>query len=317
LQKRARTGTILAAGLGIAGLLATLVIAASVSASGSAGHWTQVWSDSFNGPANAGVNTKSWKYDTGQGIFGNGEIETMTSSPYNVHLDGHGNLDITALGNAGAWTSGRIQTISSQFGAPAGGEMEVSALIMQPAVSPGLGYWPAFWLLGPGTWPGTGEIDVLEDVNALSEHSGALHCGNLTARNPNGTTGPCDEFTGLSSGLMPCAGCQAGYHDYSVIVDRRNAAAQQITWYLDGHRFFSLSERQVGTAAWTAAVDHGYSIIFDLAIGGTYPNGRCGCTTPTAQTKSGGTMSVESVTVRDWTLDSASSNRHQAGHGSR
>jgi Ricin-type beta-trefoil lectin domain len=37
------------------------------------------------------------------------------------------------------------------------------------------------------------------------------------------------------------------------------------------------------------------SIILDLAIGGGYPNGVCGCTTPTASTASGGTMSVDYV----------------------
>ena len=48
---------------------------------------------------------------------------------------------------------------------------------------------------------------------------------------------------------------------------------------------------------WAAAVDHGYSIIFDLAMGGGYPDGVCGCTTPTDQTTSGGTMTVRYVAV--------------------
>jgi hypothetical protein len=58
-----------------------------------------VWADDFNGRAGRGVDRSVWKYDTGQGIFGTGEIETMTDSPANVHLDGHGNLEITALGH--------------------------------------------------------------------------------------------------------------------------------------------------------------------------------------------------------------------------
>jgi beta-glucanase (GH16 family) len=137
-----------------------------------------------------------------------------------VHLDGHGALEITALGHGQSWTSGRIQTISSDFGAPAGGEMAVTASIRQPNPSSGLGYWPAFWMLGPGDWPGTGEIDILEDVNALSEHAATLHCGNLDDVNPDGTLGPCHEFIGLSSGLLPCPGCQTGFHTYTAVVDR-------------------------------------------------------------------------------------------------
>ena len=108
----------------------------------------------------------------------------MTDSPSNVHLDGYGNLDITALGHGQSWTSGRIQTTSSDFEAPAGGEMAVTASIRQPDPAVGMGYWPAFWMLGPGDWPGTGEIDILEDVNALNMQSGAFHCGNLTPGQP-------------------------------------------------------------------------------------------------------------------------------------
>ena len=258
--------------------------------------WKTQWYENFSGPAGHGPNPNYWKYDTGQGVFGNGEIEAMTNSPSNVYLNGAGELNITALGQGGSWTSGRIQT-TSLFSAPAGGELRVIASIQQPDPAGGLGYWPAFWLLGPGSWPQTGEIDILEDVNALSDHSAAFHCGNLTDRNPDGTLGPCHEYTGLSSGMRPCPGCQAGYHTYSVIIDRRDPSDEHITWYLDGQQFFSVSEPQVGAQVWADAVDHGFSIIFDLAMGGSYPNNRCGCTTPTAQTTSGGTMSVRYVGV--------------------
>jgi beta-glucanase (GH16 family) len=261
------------------------------------GVWKTVFRDNFNGPGGSGVNPSSWKYDTGQGVFGTGEIETMTSSTNNVHLDGHGHLDITALGHGRSWTSGRIQTKSAGFAAPAGGEMKVTASILQPDPSNGLGYWPAFWMLGPGDWPSTGEVDILEDVNALSQHSGTFHCGNLTVGNPDGTLGPCHEFTGLSSGLLPCIGCQTDYHTYTAVIDRRQAGNEEIRWYLDGDQFLQVSEHQVDTTTWTDAVDHGFSIIFDLAIGGSYPDSLCHCTSPDDQTTSGGTMSVRYVAV--------------------
>ncbi len=94
--------------------------------------------------------------------------------PPDVRLDGSGKFDITALDNGGSWTSGRIQTTSADVGAPVGGELEVTGSIQQPAG--GLGHWPAFWMLGPGPWPENGEIDIMEDVNALSEASGTVHC---------------------------------------------------------------------------------------------------------------------------------------------
>jgi hypothetical protein len=262
--------------------------------------WTTVFSDNFAGAAGSMVNSANWKYDTGPGSsFGTGEIETMTDSTSNVYLDGNGHLVIKAIESGGAWTSGRIQTNTANVGAPAGGELEVTASIEQPDPANGLGYWPAFWMLGPGTWPATGEIDILEDVNALSEHSGTFHCGV----DPGG---PCDEPDGIGSGLLACSGCQTSYNTYSIIINRTNTSAESITWYLNGTQTFQVNESQVPTATWQAAVDHDFSIIFDLAMGGGYPNGVCDCTTPTSSTTSGASMSVAYVAAYETTGSSSS-----------
>lgn len=270
-----------------------------------------MFSDRFSGPGGSRVDRK-WVYDIGthyNGVgcpanWGTGEVESATRSTANVSQDGQGHLLISPVESGGRWTSGRIETAST-FAAPAGGEMQVTASIKQPHPSSGLGYWPAFWMLGAGfrasgagtsgttaclKWPSVGEIDVLEDVNALSQHSGTLHCGI----DPGG---PCHEPTGLTSGLHPCPGCQTGYDTYSVIVDRTRAGDESITWYLNGRAYHTVTERQVGAGTWQAAVDHRFFLILDLAIGGGYPDGVCGCTTPTASTSSGAEMAVRSVAV--------------------
>jgi carbohydrate binding protein with CBM6 domain len=265
--------------------------------------WSTVWSDDFTGAAGTGLDTSNWLYDTGTGYsggagnWGTGEVETMTSSTSNVSQDGSGHLNITPVNSGGSWTSGRVETQRTDFAAPAGGELEVTASIKQPSPSSGLGYWPAFWMLGADArpvgatnWPSIGEIDIMEDVNALSEEAGTLHCGT----DPGG---PCNETNGYGSGLQGCSGCQSGYHTYSVIIDRTNTSAEQIRWYLDGTNFFTINESQIGTSTWQAAVDHGFFIIFDLAIGGGFPNGVCGCSTPTSGTSSGAAMSVDYVAV--------------------
>jgi len=260
--------------------------AAPATVPGPPSGWSTVFSDDFSGSSGSGIDSQ-WMYDTGPGSsFGTGEIETMTNSTSNVHLDGNGNLDITALGSGSSWTSGRVQTTSANVGAPAGGELEVTASIQQP--TGGLGYWPAFWMLGPGQWPENGEIDIMEDVNSLSEVSGTIHCGT----DPGG---PCNEPDGIGSGLTGCSGCQSGYHTYTMILNRTNTSDESVTFYLDGNQYFSVSESQVGTSTWQAAFDHNLSIILDLAMGGGYPNGVCGCTSPTSSTASGGTMSVAYV----------------------
>jgi len=174
--------------------------------------------------------------------------------------------------------------------------MVISASIKQPAPVNAVGYWPGFWLPGPGQWPGTGEIDILEDVDAYNLVAGTLHCGNLTQHNPDGTTGPCREPTGISSGFRPCPGCHDSYHTYSVLIDRRDTGNEQIAWYLDGHKYFSVSENRVGTPVWAQAVDHGLSIILDVGIGGSYPDKRCQCG-GSSQATPGAAMSIGGVWV--------------------
>jgi hypothetical protein len=248
--------------------------------------WTTIFDDDFAGAAGSAP-SYNWMYDTGAGSsFGTNEIETMTNSSSNVHLDGNGHLDITAIDSGGAWTSGRIQTTSANVGAPAGGELEVTASIEQPIDGPG--YWPAFWMLGPGQWPENGEIDIMEDVNSLSDVAGTVHCGT----DPGG---PCNETNGIGSGLRACSGCESGYHTYTMILNRTNTSDESITFYLDGNAYFTVAESQIGASAWQAAFDHNMSIILDLAMGGGFPDGQCGCTAPTSATVSGGTMSVAYV----------------------
>ena len=257
------------------------------------------WSDDFNGAANTGLNTGTWKYDTGPGSsFGTGEIETMTNSTANVFQDGAGHLVLRALHSGtnptAGWTSGRVETQAATFGAPAGGVVMMQASIQQPNVTTanGAGYWPAFWMLGStlrtGTpWPTSGEIDILEDINGRSSVFGTLHCGT----NPGG---PCNESTGIGSGERACSGCQTAYHTYAVQIDR-SVSPEQIRWYLDGNNYFSLASNRVDATTWGNAVDHPFFIIFDLAMGGGFPAAFGGG--PNASTVSGGQLNIDYVAV--------------------
>lgn len=249
--------------------------------------WALTFGDDFAGPAGQGVDAAKWKYQTGPGrSFGTGEAETMTDATANVHLDGMGNLDITALQSGPQWTSGRIMSTEPVASAPAGGKLEVVASIRQPAGGPG--YWPSFWLLGPGQWPRSGEIDIMEDANSRSRVLGTVHCGMSPG-------GPCNELTGVSSGPRGCPDCLDGMHTYAMILDRTHSAAESITFYRDGTDYFTVTEAKLGTGAWEDAFDHPLSIVFDLAVGGGFPDSVAGTTTPTTATMPGGTMQIAYV----------------------
>ncbi len=291
---------VVASTAGLAGIAAVTVpgTAAAAVPPAPAG-FSLTWSDDFNGAAGTGVDTGNWKYDTGPGSsFGTGEIETMTNSTANVYQDGASHLVLKALHTgtdpSTGWTSGRVETQAATFGAPAGGVVMMQASLQQPNLTTtnGAGYWPAFWMLGStlrsGTpWPTSGEVDIMEDINARSSVFGTLHCGTYPG-------GPCNEPTGIGSGERPCSGCQTAYHTYAVQIDR-SVSPEQIRWYLDGTNYFTVSANQVDPTTWANAVDHPFFIIFDLAMGGGFPAAFGGG--PNSSTVSGGQLNVDYVAV--------------------
>ncbi|HEY2519398.1 MAG TPA: discoidin domain-containing protein [Streptosporangiaceae bacterium] len=281
----------------LAGCLATVVVTSVAHAPAARADtvppapsgWTTVFGDNFAGSASSAPSASNWFYDIGTG-YGTGEHEQTTNSTSNVYLDGGGHLVLKATDSNGTWTSGRIESTRDDFQAPPGGKLEMTASIEQPNPASGLGYWPAFWALGSpmrtgGGWPTSGEIDMMEDVNGLNEASQTLHDAANSPGHP----------------LIACPGagssCQTGYHTYSVIIDRTNTSAETLQFLMDGTVESTITEASVGTTAWQEAIDHGFFIIFDLAMGGNYPDGICGCTTPTSATSSGASMSVGYVAV--------------------
>jgi beta-glucanase (GH16 family) len=79
-----------------------------------------------------------------------------------------------------------------------------------------------------------------------------------------------------------------------MIVDR-SVSPEQIRWYLDGNNYFTISANQVDPTTWSNAVDHGFFIIFDLAMGGAFPNAFGGG--PTGATQASASMLVDNVQV--------------------
>lgn len=140
-------------------------------------------------------------------------------------------------------------------------------------------------------WPQVGELDIMENVNAVNRLYGTLHCGT----NPGG---PCDETNGISGNTVPPTPMQGNFLQYTVEVDRTDSSAEAIRWYLGDTQYHEVTAAQVGDATvWADAVHGSYFVLLNLAIGGSFPDKVYGSTTPIASTASSGTMFVEYVAV--------------------
>ncbi|KAG8529082.1 uncharacterized protein KY384_005717 [Bacidia gigantensis] len=87
--------------------------------------------------------------------------------------------------------------------------------------SPVCGSWPAFWLLGAGTWPAGGEIDVIEGVNMQERNQMTLHtsanCALDSSAGFTGTSnktdcGPDKENTGCAITAKDSSSFGAGFN---------------------------------------------------------------------------------------------------------
>ncbi len=136
-----------------------------------------VWSDEFDGTE---LNTDNWTIEVNGNGGGNLELQYYTDRAENIRVeDGCLVLEARKEEYSGKqYTSGRIISKNKQDFAY--GKMEARL-----KVSKGRGTWPAFWMLGYGSWPKAGEIDIMEYVGYDSK---TFHCA-LHTLNKNGMNG--------------------------------------------------------------------------------------------------------------------------------
>lgn len=282
------------------GLTAALTAVPSTPAAAAPGAVT--WSDDFNGPAGAAPDASKWRYDIGGGGWGNNELQYYTNSTRNAALDGNGNLVITARkenpGGYSCWygscqyTSARLLT-NGTF-AQAYGRFE--ARIKVPR---GQGLWPAFWMLGNdiGTnpWPGSGEIDIMENVGyAPSTVWGTLH-------GPGYSGG---GGVGASTSLPGGQALADAFHTFTV-----DWAPDSITWYLDGVAYSRKTPADIGGNRWV--FDHPFFMIMNVAVGGNWPG------SPDGNTTFPQTMTVDYVRVQAWDNGGGGAGGQIVGYGNK
>ena len=207
------------------------------------------WSDEFNGAAGAAPSAANWAFDIGGGGWGNSELQTYTNNANNIKLDGNGKLMITAINNAGNFTSARIKT--KGLFAQAYGRFE--ARIKTPT---GPGLWPAFWMLGSNIdtkpWPQCGEIDIMEQRGQQPNIThGTLHGPGYSGGNP------ITKAYALTDGRF-----DTDYHIYAV-----EWGEDYIDFFVDNFLYQRITPDNV-TGQWV--FDQPFYLLLNVAVGGNF-----------------------------------------------
>jgi beta-glucanase (GH16 family) len=211
------------------------------------GNLNIVWSDEFNGAA---IDPLVWTYDTGNGGWGNSELEYYTSRTNNAYVAG-GLLHLVARAESyggSSYTSARMKSeglFSWKYG-------RVEWRAQLPA---GTGFWPALWMLGTNIttvdWPGCGEVDVMENNGGNPYMAqGSLHSGS--------------DATAIYTFIGGAAA--TNFNTYTL-----DWTTNALLFYVDGRLYETQTNWSSSTGnAYPFPFDQPFFLIMNLAIGGSY-----------------------------------------------
>ena len=167
-------------------------------------NWVLVWSEEFDGTGKP--DPSRWVYDTGGSGWGNHELEYYTPGDNAEVADGRLTIECRKEEKEGmAYTSTRMAT--RRLGDWLYCKVEARAKL--PA---GRGTWPAVWMLPTdwdyGSWPASGEIDIMEhvgyDPNVIVQ---SIHCNRFFGGNAKNHSvrvpGVCEEYHTYGLEWMP------------------------------------------------------------------------------------------------------------------
>ncbi|KAK6358076.1 Carbohydrate binding 6 [Orbilia blumenaviensis] len=265
--------------------------------------FTLTWSETFSKPG--AISSSEWQFDVGTSYpegppnWGTGEIQTYTNSLKNAYISQNEHLTIVPLQNpkTGTWTSARIETVEDSFKCQPGGQMIIEAKILLPGGGMQEGVWAAFWAMGRkfrrngnDGWPMTGEWDIMEAVNGGNTTLGTVHCGSFPG-------GPCDEPNGIGGTANIVRGV---FNNYALRIDRtsQNWRKEYLSWSVNDVEYHTVSGYDIGNyTTWSNLVHEPFFLLFNVAMGGGFPNAWAGHVTPTPKTTPGYGMLVDWVAV--------------------
>lgn len=216
--------------------------------------------DDFTGPA---LDRSRWNVEVSGDVYNN-EQQAYIDSADVVRLlpegtaegAAHGALAIQARRRSGFTTpQGRkFEFVSARLNTRGKFEFTRGTAAARMKLPAGTGLWPAFWALGNGRWPDTGEIDIMECVGEPDWTGVALHGPGYSGETPL-----------VNRAYFPPGQDATGWHVYSV------------DWSADGF-VFRVDDRLIYRATRTMiehygrwAFDEPKFLILNLALGGAYP----------------------------------------------
>ena len=210
-------------------------------------HYTLVWSDEFDGP---NIDDSKWNFEIGTGNWGwgNGEHQYYTDRQENTFIE-DGKLIIQALSEnyAGSnYTSARLTTKNK-------GDWTYGKIEGKIKVPNAGGTWPAFWMMPTdsfyGTWPNSGEIDIMEHYGCDTNYVHATVHNNIYNWNEGIPPISYTTYTNATS----------DFHIYEVEWDEN-----ELRFYVDSEYLGTYSKTDSGWQQWP--YDQNFYIILNLAI---------------------------------------------------
>lgn len=213
--------------------------------------WQLVWSDEFD--SEGLPDTTKWNYATRGNSYGwgNNEKQWYTVADSDNSYISNGILTITAIKEQ---TSGKDYS-SARLTTKGKGDWKYCKVEVKAKLPTGNGTWPAIWMLSTdnsyGTWPKSGEIDIMEHVGFNPDTVfSTVHTGKF------------NHMIGTQVGKrteLPTA--TTNFHVYAMEWNK-----DEIKSYVDGNHYFTFTNTGEDFESWP--FDQPFHLILNLAIGG-------------------------------------------------
>ena len=214
--------------------------------------------EDFSGP---GLDSSRWNVEV-TGMHVNNELQAYVDSSvtisFSANAEGAQNGAlvlqprfapgfVTRDGQKFDFISGRINT-RNKF------EFAYGTASARIKLTDGAGLWPAWWLLGNGMWPETGEIDIMENIGEKDWANAAVH-----GKGYSGDAGLVNRL------YFPDSNDVTNWHVYAV-----DWTPDSLVFKYDGIPMFRVTKSMI-TFFGPWAFDNPKYLILNFAVGGIYP----------------------------------------------